>query len=126
MYAYEQVRLHKESQLCLGAAGLHRALEVVNEGSLRASSGLSNLVTKLVLINRDAVEDSIVLPVTVEDIIGIEVIMVEGQLFQQLGSVPARTTKGDQSSGCLGYVGDLDLLVLTGLELADLDSLEVG
>ena len=73
-----------EHHLRLTAAVKLGGLEVVDERSLRTSTGLGDEITELVPVLGDAAEKSVVLPVTVEDVTGVELVIEEGQLLEQV------------------------------------------
>lgn len=103
--AYASDRSLDHFDLSIYIARSHRGQEVVDEGSLRTGVGLQDLVAKLIEGGRDALVDRVVLPVAVEDGVGIEALAVERQTLEQLRTVPLR-------------------IVLAYLERADLDGVE--
>lgn len=55
-------KVHFESLAAKGDSSYH----VVGESSLRAGTGLDDVVTKLVFVHGDAMMDRVVLPISVE------------------------------------------------------------
>jgi hypothetical protein len=83
---------------------VHSRTKVVDEGRFRTRLRMVDVITELVLPDL-ALVGLVILPVAVEDAVGVEVVAIEGQLFYELGSIPARE-------------------VLSRAELADVDGLE--
>lgn len=108
-------------------AGSNSGIEVIDEAGLRTGVGLNDVVTEFIRVVGDAVVDGVILPITIEDGLGVDTGAVERELRELVDIDPARDVlvrlQQDSQKANAGTCAKCEGIYL---ELADVEDLQVG